>query len=101
MNENITIRKASTDDAEDLLKIYAPYVEHTAISFEYEVPSLEEFRGRIANTLKRYPYLVAECDGRGVGCAYAGEFKSRVAYDWAVETTVNVKYDKSNGKGRN
>ncbi len=27
-----------------LLAVYAPYVEHTAITFEYEVPDLEEFQ---------------------------------------------------------
>ena len=39
---------------------HAPYVKHTAITFEYEVPSAEEFRKRIAHTLQHYPYLVAE-----------------------------------------
>ena len=99
--QNIVIRKASPDDAEELLKIYTPYVKNTAISFEYEVPSVEEFRGRIVHTLKRYPYLVAECGGEIVGYTYAGEFKSRNAYDWAVETTVYIKQDKRrNGIGR-
>lgn len=56
----ITIRPATPDDAEALLSIYAPYVEHTAITFEYEVPSVEEFRERIVHTLQLYPYIVAE-----------------------------------------
>lgn len=56
----ITIRPATPDDAEALLSIYAPYVEHTAITFEYDVPSVEEFRERIVHTLQLYPYLVAE-----------------------------------------
>ena len=54
----ITIRPATPDDAEALLSIYAPYVEQTAITFEYEVPSVEEFRDRIVHTLKLYPYLL-------------------------------------------
>lgn len=41
------IRIATENDAEELLNIYAPYVEKTAITFEYEVPSVEEFRIRI------------------------------------------------------
>ena len=41
-NENVKIQVASVDDAEELLAIYAPYVEKTAITFEYEVPSVEE-----------------------------------------------------------
>ena len=54
------IRRATENDAEALLKIYAPYVEHTAITFEFEVPSVEEFRSRIRHTLEKYPYLVAQ-----------------------------------------
>ena len=59
----IHIRAASPDDAAELLEIYAPYVRETAISFEYEVPALEEFRARITATLARYPYLAAERGG--------------------------------------
>ena len=37
----IEIHEAKEADAAGLLAIYAPYVEHTAITFEYEVPTLE------------------------------------------------------------
>ena len=57
--EEILIRQAAADDAPALLAIYAPYVRKTAITFEYEVPTEDEFRGRIGRTLKRFPYLVA------------------------------------------
>ena len=94
MKENtISVRTARTEDAGELLAIYAPYVEKTAITFEYEVPSLAEFTERIRHTLQKYPYFVAEADGQIVGYAYAGAFKERAAYDWAVETTVYVKED--------
>ena len=89
-SSDLHIRIASENNAEDILKIYAPYVEQTAITFEYEVPSLEEFTGRIRGTLKRYPYLVAEKDGTIVGYAYVGCLKDRAAYDWAVETSIYV-----------
>ena len=99
MNINdFTIRVATVDDAEDILKIYAPYVENTVITFEYEVPSVDEFRKRIENTLKKYPYLVCECDGNIYGYAYTGAFKGRAAYDWAVETTIYLS-DEAKGKG--
>ena len=67
------IRLAGAEDAEELLAIYAPYVKNTAITFEYDVPDVSEFRSRIAETLKRYPYLVAEEEGKipaenGCGC---------------------------------
>ena len=76
------IERVTEQDAAALLEIYAPYVERTAISFEYEVPSLEEFLGRIRSISARYPYIkaVAE-DGTILGYAYAGAFKSRAAYD--------------------
>lgn len=69
------IRIASLDDAEELLKIYAPYVEKTAITFEYEVPTLEEFKNRMTRVLERYPYLVAEKEGELLGYAYVSPFK--------------------------
>lgn len=87
---DIHIRVASVDDAEALLAIYAPYVVKTAITFEYEVPSLDEFRGRICHTLQKYPYLVAEENGKILGYAYVGPFHDRAAYDWAVETSIYV-----------
>ena len=59
-SNKLIIRTASAKDAPALLSIYAPYVEHTAITFEYEVPSLDEFRQRILHTLQQYPYLIAE-----------------------------------------
>ena len=92
------IRPAQVTDAKELLAIYAPYVEKTAITFEYDVPSLSEFAERIANTLKKYPYLVAEEDGQILGYAYASPFKARAAYQWAVETTIYLSAD-ARGRG--
>ena len=57
---SMTIRAACIEDAEEILAIYAPYILETAITFEYDVPSIEEFRQRIADTLEKYPYIVAE-----------------------------------------
>ena len=94
MDLKIRIRPAKPEDAEKLLAIYAPYVEKTAITFEYEVPTVEEFRERIHNTLKKYPYLVAEQGGEPVGYAYVGPFHDRPAYDWAVETSIYVDQNK-------
>ena len=86
----LSIQVAQIADAKKLLAIYAPYVRETAITFEYEVPSPEEFRERIAHTLEKYPYLVAEHDGKIVGYAYVSPFKERAAYAWAVETSIYV-----------
>ena len=90
---DMKIRTASPRDGAALLKIYGPYVERTAITFEYRVPSVEEFSGRIEWTLKQYPYFAAEFEGELVGYAYAGPFHEREAYDWAVETSIYVAWD--------
>ena len=84
----LRIRTARLSDAPALLKIYAPYVEKTAITFECTVPDIEEFAARMRATLRRYPYLVAERGGEIVGYAYAGPFGSRAASDWAVEMSI-------------
>lgn len=91
--EDIQIRVARIEDAEALLEIYRPYVEKTAISFEYDVPSLAEFKGRMEKTLRKYPYLVAENSKEIIGYTYAGPFVGRAAYDWGIETTIYIKED--------
>lgn len=87
----MNIRTATPADAPQLLHIYAPYVENTSITFEYMVPSVEEFAGRIRHTLEKYPYLAAEENGVLQGYAYASAFKERAAYDWSVETSIYVR----------
>ena len=88
------IRNVELSDAEVLVEIYRPYVENTAISFECETPSVDEFRSRIENISKKYTYIVMVGDDEIVGYAYAGRFKGRKAYDWCVETTIYVREDK-------
>ena len=98
---NITIRTASPADAGRLLAIYAPYITDTVITFEYDVPTEEQFRQRMAKVQQRYPWLVAEADGEIIGYAYASQFKDRAAYDWAVETSIYVEKDRRHsGVGR-
>ena len=102
-SRTVILRAATPADAPALLAIYAPYVERTAITFEYEPPALDEFRARVAHTLERYPYVVAEIPERAagssspstriVGYAYASPFKERPAYDWAIETSIYVDAD--------
>ncbi len=101
MTSGATIRLATLADAPALLAIYAPYVQNTAITFEYEVPSLEEFEDRMRHTMARYPYLVAEADGTVLGYAYASSFHEREAYGWGAEVTIYVRQDQQRrGLGR-
>lgn len=86
----VEIRVAKEEDAKDLLNIYAYYVEHTAITFEHEVPSLEEFSCRIKDTLMNYPYLVALVDGKIAGYIYAGRFRTRASYAWSASSSIYI-----------
>lgn len=87
-----TVRDAKIEDAQRILEIYAYYVENTAITFEYDVPSKEEFKQRMRKTMQKYPYLVIEKEGRVYRYAYAGPFKERAAYDWACELSIYVDH---------
>lgn len=96
--DGIIIRSACPADAGALLDIYAYYIKNTAVTFEYAVPSLEEFSQRIENTLKKYPYIVAEIGEEILGYAYAGPFIPRSACDWSVETSIYLSH-KARGQG--
>ena len=68
---DLLIRNVRLEDAERLVEIYSYYVLNTAVSFEYEVPTVNEFKSRIEKITAKYPYLVCEKDGRIVGYVYA------------------------------
>ena len=95
---NYKIRQVQLSDTEQILKVYAPFITDTCISFEYVVPSVEEFAQRIAGISAEYPYIVLEADGEIVGYAYAHRYLERVAYSWDVEVTIYLA-PKVQGKG--
>ena len=78
----IKIRTAKVEDAEKLLYIYSYYVKKTAVTFEYEVPSVEEFQERIRHISSHYPYLIAEEEGEIIGYSYADRLRPRAAFGW-------------------
>lgn len=101
MDTEIKIRMARVEDAPALLEIYTPYVLETAVTFEIEPPTLEEFTARVQRILERYPYIVAEKDDMILGYAYAQAFRPRAAYSHAAETSIYVRKDlRSRGLGR-
>jgi phosphinothricin acetyltransferase len=93
MSSFTQIRTATAADATVLREIYRPYVETTAISFELDVPSIEEFQQRISVAVAGWSWLVAEVDGRQVGYAYASAHRKREAYRSSVETSAYVHED--------
>lgn len=90
--ETLRFRLANGADVPAMLAIYAPYVRETAYSFEYEVPSLENFAGRLTNIGASFPWLVCEERGSGkiLGYAYAAPAFERAAYMWDADLSVYI-----------
>ncbi len=84
------IRQAHTQDAGGILDIYKPYISSTPFTFETTAPLLDEFAERIRSYTEKYPWLVAEDEGRIIGYAYASKHRDREAYQWCVESSVYV-----------
>lgn len=80
------------------LAIYAPFADHTPVSFEHGAPSAEAFRQRIVRVNRTHAFLVGE-DTHGVaGFAYAGVHRERAAYRWACEVSVYLA-ERARGRG--
>jgi phosphinothricin acetyltransferase len=85
------IRPARLDDADGILDVYRPYIQKTAVTFEYEVPAPEAFRARMEDLMAALPYLVYEEEGEVRGYAYAAKFRARAAYQWDVEPSIYLR----------
>ena len=81
---------ATEDDVPQILDIYRPIIENTSISFEYDVPTVEQFTSRVINILKTHPWLVCTHQGQLAGYAYASPHRSRKAYQWSTELSVYI-----------
>ncbi|RDZ63143.1 GNAT family N-acetyltransferase [Haloferax sp. Atlit-12N] len=88
----VRLRAATASDLPAIREIYAPFVEDTAISFAYDPPSVADLEAKLEKKTD-YPWLVCELDGEVAGYAYAGAIRERVAYQWAVETSIYVHPD--------
>ena len=96
---NYTFRTATTEDAAALSEIYAPYVEETAVSFEYVAPTAAEFARRISDITRHYPYIVAlDAMGTPVGYIYAHALHERAAFVYCAEASVYIHRD-HHGRG--
>ena len=95
------LRYATIKDVSAILDIYAPYVLNTAITFEYDVPTLSEFEARFRAITKDFPWLVWEEDGKILGYAYAERPFARAAYSWAADLAIYLTKDaQRNGIGK-
>ena len=92
------IRPATEKDVPQILEIYAPYVENTTVTFEYDVPCSRSFLQRFYDITVQYPWLVWEEDGRILGYAYAAAPYSRAAFSWCAEPSVYLR-EEAQGQG--
>ena len=95
---DLLIRLATIQDAARILAVYEPYIKGTTITYEYEVPSIEEFEKRISNIMEMFPYYVCEYNGEVVGYAYASKHKERAAFAWGAEISIYLQ-EGFQGKG--
>ena len=82
------IRIATETDIQQILDIYAPYIEHTTVTFEYNIPTEEAFLTRFRQITAQFPWLVWEEDGKILGYAYGSAPFHRDAYRWCAEDSV-------------
>ncbi len=94
----ITIRPVNNNDTEQILDIYKPYVERTSTSFEYVVPTKDEFSERIKKVTSFYPWLVYVEQDKILGYAYASKHREREAYQWSADVSVYLR-EEARGKG--
>ena len=92
------LRIASEADIPAILNIYGPYVLTSTATFEYTVPSPEEFTRRFHSITARFPWLVYEEAGVILGYAYASPPFTRAAYAWCAEPSVYLRPD-ARGRG--
>jgi len=95
------IRVAAPADLPAILAIYAPYIQQTTFTFEYQVPTPEEFALRMQSIQSQYPWLVLEENGVVVGYAYGSPFNERAAYGWTADLSVYLDMNcRGRGYGR-
>ena len=90
---NKTIRMATHLDSFSILEIYSPFIKDSTVTFECKLPTVAEFRKRIIEVTKKYPWLVCEVNGEIIGYAYASQYNKRQAYDWSVDYSIYIKPD--------
>jgi len=95
----IKIRAVNDTDYIDIRDIYSYYISYTSVSFEFFVPSEEEFQQRVKKISSKYPYIVAEEDGKVVGYAYASDpYNDRAACRWDSDVSVYIR-EEYHGRG--
>ncbi len=94
------IRVASPDDAETVHDIYGAYVNEEYVTFTIENPDVQHYREKITDTLKKYPFYIAEDkNGKVLGYVYGSALRPHDAYKWNVESTIVLAPDAPRRQG--
>lgn len=95
LSQSIQVREGRESDVPAITNIYNHYVANTTVTFDVEPWPVERrrFWFRQFAPSGRHQIVVAERVGAVLGYAYSTVFRSRVAYDRTVETTVYVHRD--------
>jgi phosphinothricin acetyltransferase len=97
------VRSATATDAAAIADVYSHHVLHGWGTFEEVPPTPADMVDRMGDVAARgLPWFVAEeRDGRILGYAYAGAFRTRAAYRYTAETSVYVAHgQQGQGVGR-
>lgn len=92
------IRFVTPDDAPQIARIYAPFVEHSHVSFEEHAPGAGEMAERIRSHTQTHPWVVVSEDEDMIGYAYASQHRTRPAYRWSADTAIYLRAD-AQGRG--
>jgi L-amino acid N-acyltransferase YncA len=88
------IRPATCADIPAITAIYAHAVTHGTATFEIEPPDEREMADRFRTLTEGcFPYLAAERNGAVLGYAYAGPYRTRIAYRYTLENSIYVAPD--------
>ncbi len=92
------IRAAVPGDVPGMLEIYRPYVERTAVTFDWQTPSEAEFLRRFETVTQACPWLVWEQAGELLGYACAAPAFEKAAYAWCADVTIYLRPE-ARGRG--
>jgi phosphinothricin acetyltransferase len=91
---SIGIRAAAAADIPAITAIYAHAVSFGTATFEIDPPDQQEMGERFRDLCGGgFPYVVATSGARVVGYAYAGLYRTRVAYRNTLEDSVYIDPD--------
>lgn len=82
------IRHADNKDVKEILAIYGHFIANSMVTFETDIPSINDFQKRIVHHQQNFPWLIAGVNGVVAGYVYASKYRERIAYQWVAEVSI-------------